>query len=846
MPPRPRATRGRGALAGALLVAGLLVTLHAAPPAAGGAVFVATAHGSGSACTSSAPCALAEALAQAGGAGGTVELAAGTYVVARTLTLDAVAPVLVVGAARGVRLIGHVGAAGPLLAISGPGAVTLEHLSVRFAGAGALGDTGGSLLVEGATFADDGSLAGAPAGGAIDFTPSVPQSTLGVEGVTFADDTARAGAGAVAVNAGSALVEGSTFVNDAGADPGVPGAVGGVAPASLQADVLAQDGAASCGPAVNVGVAVFVAAGECGQATHVGRAALFPTGAPVLGANGGGVETVEISPVGDPAAAAVAATVASLTSAGEAFCSLPDARGVARLAAGATTCAAGALQPDPPVVTAVSPDAGRPGTAVTVTGSGLSLVSGASLEAAPLSVVASGDAQLTFTIPEGLYDAAAPLVLTSPDGETSATLHIRGPFVVETASLPAMEVGESVLVPLVANGGSGGNRWAMSVLPPGLHLAGGALIGRPSAPFSGSVTFTVTDRFGHHAARTIPLGVTAGPMVTTGALPDAEVGDHYEVGLSAAGGVPPYRWSLVQPGALPGGLTLSSRGVLAGNPATPGTTAFTLAVTDALGGVGTAQFTVTVSPPPAAPERYAVLGRLGRVLSSGSTDAQSALTRALAPYVAITADPGGPGYWVLASGGRVLGIDGAHSLGSVGPGVRAGRLVGIAADRRGTGYWVVSATGQVYGFGSAHAIAPDGANRPAAAVVAIAADPGGTGYWLLETTGRVDAYGTARALGSIPSGLHVHAAALAPALSGEGYTVLTSAGRLFAFGAATRASHPARYPVGDYVGIATAPVGIGGWLVSADGRVRAYGSARLLPGPAARLGSAAAGLAGGS
>lgn len=843
MPARPRPTRVATGVA--LVVASLLAAAPAAPAApSADAAFVATPRGTGTACTSEAPCALTQALSAVGATGGKVEVAAGTYVVTSTLVLDAAAPVLVVGAPRGVRLIGE--GAGPLLAVTGPGAVTLDSLTFRFAPGGALSDTGGSLLVENATFADDGTLSAAAAGGAIDFTPSLSGSTLGIEGSTFVDDTARAVAGAVAVNAGSAAIEGSTFIDNVAGAVGAPGAVGGSAPTSLQADVLAQNGAATCGSAVSVGTAVFVAAGGCGAATHVGRAALFPTGAPVLEPNGGPVDTVEIAPVGDPAATAVPASTTSLTNAGADFCALRDARGVARLLSASTTCAAGALQPDAPLVSAVTPDGGRAGTQVTVTGQGLSLVTAASLEAAPLSVAASSDTSLSFTIPDGLYDAAAPLVLTSPDGEATATVHIRGPFRVATTTFAPMEVGEGVLVPLVANGGRGGNRWAMSVLPPGLHLAAGALIGRPTAPFSQSVTFTVTDRFGHHAARAIPLDVALGPSIATSTLPDGEVGDHYEVALAAHGGTPPYRWALVQPSGLPGGLTLTSTGVLAGNPATPGTTRVTVAVTDTVGGVATASFTVTISPPPPAPERYAVVGRFGRVLSAGSTNALSTLPRALAPYVAIAAQPDAPGYFVLSAGGRVLGVDGAHSLGSVGKGVHPTRLVGIAVDRAGTGYWVVSTTGQVYGFGTAHAVAPGPTNRPEAPVVAIAADPVGTGYFLLEATGRVDAYGAARALGSVPAGLHVHAAALGVALSGAGYTVLTHGGRLFAFGAAARASHPDHYPAGDYVGIATAPVGIGGWLVSADGRVRAYGSARLLPGPPVRLGSAATGLAGGS
>jgi hypothetical protein len=361
------------------------------------------------------------------------------------------------------------------------------------------------------------------------------------------------------------------------------------------------------------------------------------------------------------------------------------------------------------------------------------------------------------------------------------------------------------------------------------------------------VTFTVTSQRGQRASATLFVRVGSAPAVATSALPTGEVGVPYAARLLASGGTPPYRWSVAPGHALPGGLTLTSGGTLAGNPATPVTMAVTLAVTDALGGTSTRSFPVVISPPPPAPERYATLSWRGRLFSFGSTSGASRLPAALAPYVGAAAEPAGPGYWVLAADGRVRGLDGARSLGSVGRGVHPSRLVGIAADPAGTGYWVASASGQVYGFGSAHAVAAGPTNAVRGPVVAIAADPHGAGYWLLEASGRIDAYGAARPMGSVPAALHVHAAALAPALSGLGYTVLSRGGRLFGFGVAAHApGRPARYPSGDYVGIATAPVGIGGWVVSADGLVRAYGSARLLPGPAGRLGSAAVSLVSGT
>ena len=62
---------------------------------------------------------------------------------------------------------------------------------------------------------------------------------------------------------------------------------------------------------------------------------------------------------------------------------------------------------------------------------------------------------------------------------------------------------------------------------------------------------------------------TAAPLaplvVGTGLLPEARVGEAYQVALVATGGVPPYSWSLAS-GTLPDGLSFSTGGVLSGVP----------------------------------------------------------------------------------------------------------------------------------------------------------------------------------------------------------------------------------------------------------------------------------------
>ena len=71
-----------------------------------------------------------------------------------------------------------------------------------------------------------------------------------------------------------------------------------------------------------------------------------------------------------------------------------------------------------------------------------------------------------------------------------------------------------------------------------------------------------------------PLEVTS-----ASALPSAEVGEAYSTALAAAGGTAPYSWS-VSAGALPGGLALSSVGMLSGAPTATGTFSFTAKTAD--------------------------------------------------------------------------------------------------------------------------------------------------------------------------------------------------------------------------------------------------------------------------
>ncbi|MEK7831631.1 MAG: reprolysin-like metallopeptidase [Acidobacteriota bacterium] len=98
-------------------------------------------------------------------------------------------------------------------------------------------------------------------------------------------------------------------------------------------------------------------------------------------------------------------------------------------------------------------------------------------------------------------------------------------------------------------------------------------------------TFTVTQATNCPA---ITLNPTTLPAGTVGAT-------YTQATITAAGGTSPYAFSVVA-GALPPGLSLSSGGLLSGNPTGAGTYGFTIQATDNTGCAGTRAYTVTISP----------------------------------------------------------------------------------------------------------------------------------------------------------------------------------------------------------------------------------------------------------
>ncbi len=206
------------------------------------------------------------------------------------------------------------------------------------------------------------------------------------------------------------------------------------------------------------------------------------------------------------------------------------------------------------------------------------------------------------------------------------------PLLISSSTLPAAALGVAYRFPLDAVGGRAPYTWRVSAgqLPPGLAMSSaGVISGTPSAAGSFTVQVELRDLSGASKVTSYVLQVLAGfSVLTNPALPVGTTGAAYRVALSAAGGSPPYRWTLAS-GRLPDLLTLGSDGVLSGVPSETGQFAFTVRVADGAGATATAALSLTINLAPPV------------ILSGGIVNAASFTGGAIAPGEIITVF-GGP------------------------------------------------------------------------------------------------------------------------------------------------------------------------------------------------------------
>jgi hypothetical protein len=163
------------------------------------------------------------------------------------------------------------------------------------------------------------------------------------------------------------------------------------------------------------------------------------------------------------------------------------------------------------------------------------------------------------------------------------------PLTIVTTSLPAGNVGSpynNLTGGIYAAGGTPGYTYSVTqgALPNGLTLnaTSGIISGSPTATGTSSFTVQATDSGGSQpVTQALSITVNAESPLSTAStsLPIPAVGQSYIHVLGEKGGAAPYTWA-VSGGALPSGITLSSAGILQGDPTVAGTFNFTVRVTD--------------------------------------------------------------------------------------------------------------------------------------------------------------------------------------------------------------------------------------------------------------------------
>jgi uncharacterized protein (TIGR03437 family) len=210
---------------------------------------------------------------------------------------------------------------------------------------------------------------------------------------------------------------------------------------------------------------------------------------------------------------------------------------------------------------------------------GLNLSSGGAITGVPTSV-----GVFNFTV--GVSDRFETTT-TKP-----FTLTVRTPSLTITTPTPPQNgiIGTPYSLIFAATGGSSPYTFTLANgnLPDGLTLASsGALTGTPTTANTYNFIIRVTDSppqiAPNQATKQFTLRITAPLTVTTPSPINVTVGSSFAIVNTASGGQTPYQWFVAQGSQLPSWLTLATdgSGFLSGTPPAPGTTNFTIQVTDA-------------------------------------------------------------------------------------------------------------------------------------------------------------------------------------------------------------------------------------------------------------------------
>ena len=225
--------------------------------------------------------------------------------------------------------------------------------------------------------------------------------------------------------------------------------------------------------------------------------------------------------------------------------------------------------------------------------------------------IASGTGVISGTpATSGTYSVTVS-VFDFNDQTTQAiyTLPINSLFTVTTNFLPSGSIQQPYVASVSATGGVAPYTWSASGLPPGLsiNIGTGVISGTPTAAGTFPVAVSITDSVGQTTQGLYSLSIAGGSVIpppqapplqiTTQSLPAGAVGQIYATLIGASGGTGNYVFNVIG-GSLPLNVQLALAGQLYGTPKVPGTSTFTVQVTDSAQSTATQILTITIAPGP--------------------------------------------------------------------------------------------------------------------------------------------------------------------------------------------------------------------------------------------------------
>lgn len=275
---------------------------------------------------------------------------------------------------------------------------------------------------------------------------------------------------------------------------------------------------------------------------------------------------------------------------------------------GMRTATAGAMQyviPDPLEILTRSLPAGKEGSpydqALLARGGLAPLVWTIAEGALPRGIALEASGQLAGTPSEyGGFDFTAR-VTDAEDTARDVALHLTlsslNPMI-QTSTVEKGRVGSQYALALVAEGGEPPYSWQVSAgaLPPGVSLAtNGELAGVPTEAGTFTAMVVVRDANDRTDMADVAITVIEGLSIRTTQLAQALRERAYRFQMEAAGGVPPYTWSLSSSSRLPGGITFDASGLLVGASSDVADHLLTIRVRDAEGFQASGLFTLRVT-----------------------------------------------------------------------------------------------------------------------------------------------------------------------------------------------------------------------------------------------------------